>query len=253
LERRKIGIVLVVLGIIGLLAFPLYAALTWGGASPQYGGGSPWNQGMMGQWPWWSGSQTQIGFDEAVTQFENYIVATGNRDLALKEVMEFQYNYYAIVYEKSTGIGAFELLVDKADGYGRSGMGGMMGGGMMGRVGLVYPEPGPNMMWNTKYGMMQGMMSGGMMGSRRGYISVNPGASVSMPVTVEQAESYAMKYLSQYLSGASLEEPDQFYGYYTIHVLKDGKIYGMLSVNGYSGDVWYHSWHGYFIQEQDFE
>jgi len=35
--------------------------------------------------------------------------------------------------------------------------------------------------------------------------------------------------------------------------LKDGKIYGMLSVNGYTGDVWYHSWHGYFIQEQDFE
>jgi len=209
-DRRSIGIVLVVLGIVGLLAFPLYAGLTWGGASPQYGGGNPWNQDMMGHWPWWGGSQTEIAFDEAVRQFENCIAATGNRDLALKEVMEFQYNYYAIVYEKSTGMGAFELLVGKADGYGRSGM-----GGIMGRVGLVYPEPGPNMIWNTKYGMMQGMMSGGMMGSRRGYISVNPSASANMPVTVEQAKSYAMKYLSQYLSGASLEEPDQFLLHYS--------------------------------------
>ena len=253
MERRSIGIVLVVSGIVGLLMFPLYAVFTWGGASPQYAGGNPWNQGMMGQGPWWGGGQTQMSFDEAVRQFENYIAATGNNDLALKEVMEFQYNYYAIVYEKSTGIGAFELLVNKAGDYGRGGMGGMMGGGMMGRVGLVYPEPGPNMMWNTRYDMMGGMMGGGMMGSRSRFPSVNPGASADMPVTVEQAESYATKYLGQYLSGASLEDPDRFYGYYTIHVLKDGKIYGMLSVNGYTGDVWYHSWHGYFIQEQDFE
>jgi len=253
LDRRSIGIVLVVLGIVGLLVFPLYAGFTWGGALLQYGEGNPWNQGMMGQGPRWGGGQTQISFDEAVRQFENYVVATGNNDLALKEVMEFQYNYYAIVYEKSTGICAFELLINKAGDYGRGGTGDMMRGGMMSRVGLVYPEPGPNMMWNTKYNMMGGMMGGGMMGSRRGYVSVNPGASADMPVTVEQADSYATKYLSQYLSGASLEEPDQFYGYYTVHVLNDGKIYGMLSVNGYAGDVWYHSWHGYFIQERDLD
>lgn len=252
MDKRAVGILLVAVGAIGLLTFPLYMASSWNNPLSQYETATPWNSGMTGQWPWWGGGQPQISFDEALRQFENYVVATGNKDLALMEVMEFQYNYYAIVYEKSTGTGAFELLVDKAGGYGSGGMGGMMGGGMMGRGGLVYPEPGPNMMWNTKYDMMGGMMNGGMMGSRRGYISVNPGASANMPVTVEQAESYAMKYLSQYLSRASLEEPDQFYGYYTIHVLKDGKIHGMLSVNGYTGDVWFHSWHGYFIQEKDF-
>jgi hypothetical protein len=31
-----------------------------------------------------------------------------------------------------------------------------MGGGMM--SGAVVPEPGPNMMWNTEYEMMDGMM-----------------------------------------------------------------------------------------------
>lgn len=27
----------------------------------------------------------------------------------------------------------------------------------------------------------------------------------------------------------------------------------MLSVNGYTGAVWYHNWHGQFIQEADLE
>jgi len=36
--------------------------------------------------------------------------------------------------------------------------------------------------------------------------------------------------------------------YYTIHVTKDGKIAGMLSVNGYDGTVWYHNWHGAYIR-----
>jgi len=241
LDRRSAGLILVAIGIIGVLTFPLYAGLVWN--TPAYGPGTTWNPGMMGQWP--RTNRAQISFDEAVTMFRNYIAATGDKDLALKEVMEFENNYYAIVYEKSTDINAFELLIDKSGGRGVGGM-----SGMMGRLGLVYPEPGPNMMWNTKYNMMMGM--GGMMGSRTGTISINPGVSADMPVTPKEAEGYAMKYLSQYMSGASLEDPDRFYGYYTIHVLKDGKVVGMLSVSGFTGDVWYHSWHGYFIQEKDF-
>ncbi len=70
-----------------------------------------------------------------------------NSDLALTEVMEFAYNFYAEVEEKSTGIQAFEILIDRYNG-------------------IVYPEPGPNMMWNTKNGHMggYGMMGSGMMG-----------------------------------------------------------------------------------------
>jgi len=49
-----------------------------------------------------------------------------------------------------------------------------------------------------------------------------------------------------------VEEADRFYGYYTLHVLKDGQIYGMLSVNGYTGQVWYHSWHGPFLGMKEF-
>jgi hypothetical protein len=46
---------------------------------------------------------------------------------------------------------------------------------------------------------------------------------------------------------AADEEADAFYGYYTLHVLTDGKMTGVLSVNGYTGQVWYHTWHGAFV------
>jgi len=48
-----------------------------------------------------------------------------------------------------------------------------------------------------------------------------------------------------------VEDAHLFYGYYTIHVIKDGEIYGMLSVNGYDGAVWYHNWHGSHIQSRE--
>ena len=72
-----------------------------------------------------------------------------------------------------------------------------------------------------------------------------------MTVTEEQAKKYAQDFLSGYLPGSEMEDADQFYGYYTIHILKDGKVYGMLSINGYTGQVWYHSWHGQFISMKE--
>jgi hypothetical protein len=43
-----------------------------------------------------------------------------------------------------------------------------------------------------------------------------------------------------------VNEADTFYGYYTMEVTKDNKIFGMLSVNSNTGAVWYHTWHGTF-------
>jgi hypothetical protein len=134
----------------------------------------------------------------------------------------------------------------------------------------VYPEPGPNMMWNTKYGMMsgnggygrmmrpggQGMMGpngNGMMGGSSASASAQntPGNTTDeMAVSPEQARKIADAYLSRVSPGTKAEEPERFYGYYTIDTEKDGKTVGMLSVNGYSGEVWYHSWHGPFIAKR---
>ncbi len=151
-----------------------------------------------------------------------------NPDLEVVELMEFEQNFYAQVAEKSTKINAFELLIDPF-------------------TGAVQPEYGPNMMWNTQYGHMSGMggmMSGDML---NGLAPVQPTAE--MPVKPDQVARLAQAYLDTQKTGLTVEKGlDTFYGYYTIHTVdKAGKTVGMLSVNGYTGQVWYHTWHGNFI------
>lgn len=184
--------------------------------------------GMMGQGGGWinprAGSQRQSA-DQVRAAVQNYLAANyNNPDLVIAEIMEFQNNFYAEIEEQSTGLGAFELLIDPYTGY-------------------VWPEYGPNMMWNTKYGHMAGW--GGMMPMH----SFRGQPTATMPIPPQQAGQIAQRYLDAQRSGLRVEEtPDTFYGYYTLHTLHaDGSIEGMLSVNGYTGQVWYHSWHGQFI------
>ena len=178
-------------------------------------------------------AQTQIlTIDTAVQLFKDYLARLQNPDLFLHEVEEYQNNFYATYAEKSTGIFAFQMLIEKPGSFWT---GGMMGNEMM--SGVVMPEPGPNMMWNTKYGVM-----GGMMGIYR-QIPTN-----NMTITPEEAKTIAQQYLDTRFSGTSAGDVDTFYGYYNVDVLSGGRTFGMLSVNGYSGQVWYHSWHGAYIQ-----
>lgn len=201
-----------------------------GGMMGGYGAMDP--QACHGDWgnP---GTGEPLTIDEATARVQEYVDSLGNSDFVLAEVMAFQNNFYAIVEEESTGTGAFELLIHRY-------------------TGAVTDEPGPNMMWNTEYGHMAGM--GGMMGGWRGT------PSGEMTVSPEQALTYAQTWLdantsaglSTGLPGTTADDhADAFYGYYTIHTLQDGEIAGMLSVNGTTGDVWYHTWHGEFIGMQD--
>lgn len=176
--------------------------------------------------------------DEAKTIAQQYLTSTGNQNLAIKEIMEFQYNFYVIYSEKDTGLGAFEMLIWK-----QTPPAAMMGGGMMGgyvNTGVIVPESGPNMMWNTRYSPM----ANGMMGYKN---QPSP-----MTISKDKASQTAQAYLTQHFSNAGVEMGIQFYGYYTFDFTVNGKIAGMLSVNGYTGQVWYHSWHGDFIQEVEF-
>jgi len=195
---------------------------------------------MMQQWFGQSSTSATTSFtlDHAKAVAQQYLVSLGNPNLDIKEIMEFQNNFYVVYFEKDTGVGAFEMLIWKqasSSGMMTGNMG--MGGGMM--TGTIVPEPGPNMMWNTKYSMMHGMMESRGQGS----------ASSQIQVSEQEAKSIAENSLSQNFPGAHVEGITNFYGYYTIDFQKDGKIIGMMSVNGYSGRVWYHSWHGAFVQE----
>ena len=67
-----------------------------------------------------------------------------------------------------------------------------------------------------------------------------------------QAVELAQQYPDTALPGMTVEETaDPFPGYYTIDVLRDGEIAGMLSVNAYTGQVFLHQWHGNFVEVMD--
>jgi hypothetical protein len=157
-----------------------------------------------------------INLERAEGIAERYLDSLNDADIAIGEIMEFEYNHYVVYYEKSTGIGAFEMLIDKESG-------------------RIFPEYGPNMMWNTKYG------HGGMMG---GF----PQAPSGEAIGEEEALEIAKAFLDEVYPGSEAEDPHPFYGYYTIHTTQGGEISGMLSVNVYDGAVWYHNWHGSYVR-----
>ena len=219
-----------------------------GGIMNRYNGQDypPYGLGTMGSWMMGgnaSGGQNSkkpLSIEQARNAVEEYLNGFGNPNLKIKEVMIFDNHAYAEIVEKNTGIGAMEALVDPA-------------------TLVVYPEPGPNMMWNLKYGMMSGhggygMMGGGMMGGWRQNYGQTGIVSADMPVSSKQATEIAQQYLDKYLPGTQAENhADVFYGYYTLHVLRTGKVIGMLSVNGYSGQVFPHTWHGNFVEMSEEE
>jgi hypothetical protein len=109
-------------------------------------------------------------------------------------------------------------------------------------------------MWNTKYGMMSGGRGmGGMMGQSGGMMGGSSWANPDeeMSIGPEQATEIANDYLGRVSPGTEAGEAEEFYGYYTLHTEKGREITGMLSVNGYSGEVWYHSWHGPFVAMEE--
>lgn len=200
---------LFVSGVVALAAAVVIGAAGWAVGNGLVGVGKP------------------VSMAQAQQSVQSFLDRTGDRDLRIDELMEFDQNFYALVKERSTGVGAFELLVSRS-------------------TAAVTFEPGPDMMWNTKYGM-QGR---GMMG-RGGWFRVGS-ASATMPVSPAEATTLAQDWLDGHFAGASAGTPDGFYGYYTFHFERNGRIAGMLSVNGYGGQVWFHTWHGAFIQGRDF-
>ncbi len=181
--------------------------------------------GMMGGYGYGYGPNAPaISVDQAVKNAQLYVASYNNPDLQLVEVEEYTGNFYGVVREKSTGIYAFQILINKYNG-------------------AVSPEMGPNMMWNTKYSPM-GWMRGGWLGQPSG----------AMTVTPEQAHADAAAYLKANLPNTTVEDKgDTFYGYYNFDVLQNGKTYGMLSINGYTGQVWYHTWHGDYVATKELE
>lgn len=219
-------------GVAAILALAAGPVLGGPLAPPAYGpgmmgGGCP--GGPMGGWLGAAPGGQPLSLDQAVAAARRAVTTLGNPHLVPAHVMECTRNFYVVVKDTTTGRGAFELLVDRY-------------------TGAVYPEPGPNMMWNTEYGHMRGAYGPrAMMGPGWGT------ASSVATVTREEATSIAQRWLDARMPGAKTEEVTAFPGYYTIDVARGGKVVGMLSVNASTGQVWYHTWHGTFVQEKDLD
>lgn len=131
--------------------------------------------------------------------------------LAVDELHEFNDSYEAELIDSKTGAKAYEFMIAKNGGE-------------------IYAEIGPNIMWNTKYGHM------------------NWGNTGALTVSVDQANQAAQNFVAQMGQGYSLEKPENAPGYYEFMILKDGKDYAELDVNGYTGQVWFENWHGPIIK-----
>jgi len=235
MEKNKlliVGAVLIAVGIAGwiflnALIDSRYPQGFYGGMMGGYGGmmgSGMMGAGMMGNMMQMMGGNmlvsggvpynadgSPVSIEQARDIANRYLAAQNTPDLELGELEEWEFNFYAEFKEKSTGIKAIQIVIDKF-------------------TGAASPEMGPNMMWNTKYGFT---------GLRAG----------AMPVTQEQANALAQRFLDARLPGTKAEDEGVFYGYYHFDVDKDNKTYGMLDVNGYSGQVWYHTWHGNFVRK----
>jgi hypothetical protein len=178
-----------------------------------------------------------LTLDKTTATLDAYLTDLNDSNLAYEDVMIFDNHAYAQIIEQDSGIGVMEVLIDPT-------------------TQAVVPEMGPNMMWNQKYGMMSGYGRYGMMGMMGGFNNGmmgnafnfdNPAESI---ITAEQAVETAQSYLDTNFAAAGLtadDHADPFYGYYTLHVNQDGETVGMLSVNGFTGAVWPHTWHGQLL------
>ncbi|MDP2730509.1 MAG: hypothetical protein Q8O55_08495 [Dehalococcoidales bacterium] len=190
----------------------------------QYGPGGMMGSGMMGSggmmsampmmggmMGYYSGVPTALSHDDAKDIADGYLASLNNPELEIDEFEEYSHNFYLSLIEKGTGQGAIEIIIDRYSG-------------------SYQPEP-QSMMWNGKYSMMGGSQQ------------------YQMPVTQQQAMEIAQDFLDVAYPDTEASEIIAYYDYYTIMTELDGKHYGMLSVNGYSGEIWYHTWHGKFISE----
>jgi len=224
MKNKTITTIMVSIAAITILSVIIAVGLYWGSYG-MFGVGGGNLLPMMGLGRGrgvWPGSKPDVlTIEEAENAINNYLSGyRSDEELHIGEIMIFDNQAYAQVVEEETGIGAFEVLVDPY-------------------TNNVFYEQGANMMWNLRYGHMRGSMMG----------SVYYGDGEDMSISGEEAVEIASEYLSSNNSNLSVDDrADPFYGYYTIHTMIDGEVVGMLSVNGYGGQVIIHTWHGDFIE-----
>jgi hypothetical protein len=76
-------------------------------------------------------------------------------------------------------------------------------------------------------------------------------AAAAVPLSGPALSFLAQNWLGANQPGTTATSPDPPTAYYTVDFQMHGKLVGMLSVNGSSGAIWFHSWPGSFVQERE--
>lgn len=229
-------------GIIIILVFLAFRPMVLG---PVSGPGD-----VSGYWPMGSGMRSGMGFEEGPGMMPGYNsnYSFGHRMMGPGNMMGYA-DMMALYYSDAKPISPESALLSMkvlAEQYGpnvrirdfmsfsgnyyailednqsRNGMAEVL---VDRYSGLARPEPGPNMMWNTVFGA---------------------GRERSGGKSPAEAKKLAEDFLTNYLPGATVAETVAMPGYYTMDFGRKG-IEGMLSVNAYDGEIWVHTWHGFYL------
>ncbi len=172
-----------------------------------YGSGMMGNMMMGNMMALYYPESRPIAQNEAIKNMESFARQYGS-NVEVEDFMVFSSNYYAVVKDTESDQDIAEIIVDRYSG-------------------SIYPEPGPNMMWNTRSGAGRTRTEG-------------------TEYNLAQAENLTKDFLGGYLPEAQIMESKEMPGYYTFDFGRHD-IEGMLSVNAYSGQVWVHTWHGPYL------
>ena len=215
-KRKWIFAVIIIVLVISVSGYFIWSRLGYSGLGMMGGYGS--GSGMMGYYSNNSSLlDTRLLTEDVEKRIKDYLLRYYDSSFYIEEIMDFSNNFYAQIGHQDEDSLAFELIINPYNGE-------------------ISEEPGPNMMWNRKYGQM-----------RWRYWNPNK----KMTVSEKEAIEAARKYLDKFQPGNTPElEADRFNGYYTIHIInKQGEVNGMLSVNGYNSRVWFHNWHGAILNK----
>jgi hypothetical protein len=238
---EKKGTYLVVLATIALLAMAGIGTLLWMQFAPATASSLPDHLAAMmaptdpcGCSPG-SSEETDIplGLVKTKSIVNTYLNRLNVANLVLKEIIVYNNNSYARIADSSTGINVMELFIDT-------------------ETGIVISEYSSSFNWNQMYPSIPDSRAIG----RIGLAPAGPGVdTIANPLIIspEQAETIASQYLVRFKINARLSKNiEVFYGYYVIEYQEWGKVVGMISINGYTGEAFRHDWHQTFIARKTY-
>ena len=162
----------------------------------------------------------RLTIEQVEERVKDYLRDLNDSNIQVEEIIEFDNRFYVRFSEKDTGINAFAALVNPYSG-------------------RMYAWHHADKFWNTKYKGESYRLSTG---------EPQPIDWPSGPMTI--TEGQALSNAEEVILGSGAVEDGEvgsvqsFYGYYTIPILRQGDVVGLVNINGYTGAVCYESCHG---------